>query len=154
MKCNAAGIALIKHYEGCALTSYPDSAGIWTIGYGHTAGVFALQTISQARADAFLAEDIVQAERAVSSLIDPSVVLNGNEFSALVSFTFNLGLSALRRSTLLKKVNNCDYSAVEEFEKWVLCQGKVLPGLLARRKAEAALFVTPEEVPACSSPTR
>lgn len=88
-----AGLALIKQFEGCRLIAYQCSAGVWTIGYGHTAGVYKGMKITQAQADAFLKQDIAKFEKYINN---PSYVpftdkLNQNQFDALVSFAFNLG---------------------------------------------------------------
>src|SRR6185295_17828064 len=85
---NQAGIELIESFEGLRLTSYQDSVGVWTIGYGHTRGVRSGQTITQQQAQAFLQQDLGVAEAAVNG---HNLTLTANQFAALVSFTFNLG---------------------------------------------------------------
>lgn len=140
MKISQNGINLIKQFEGCKLIAYKCPAGVWTIGYGHTKGVVRGQKISPERAEKFLKEDIEQFEKGVNRHV--SVPLNQNQFDALVSFTYNCGLGALQRSTLLKKLNAGDYAgAANEFPKWNKSNGKVLNGLVRRRAAERALFV-------------
>jgi lysozyme len=144
-KINAAGLALIKEFEGCCLTAYPDpgtGAQPWTIGYGHTNGVRPGETITQEQAEQYLQNDLVEFQVGVNNLVARD--LTPNQFAALVSFAYNLGLGALEGSTLLAYVNAGDFTAAQgEFEKWVFAGGKILPGLVRRRAAEAALFGTP-----------
>lgn len=134
-----AGIDLIKHFEGCRLQAYQDSVGVWTIGYGSTAGVHAGQTVTATGAETLLKRDLTTAERSVLRLI--TVPLTDGQFGALVSFVFNLGGGKLQASTLRRKVNRGE-SAAGEFSKWVYAGGVRLPGLIKRRAAEAALFLT------------
>lgn len=143
-KTGQAGIDLIKRFEGCRLKAYQDSVGVWTIGYGHTKGVKRGQVITQEQADAFLRDDLGDAEAGVERVV--KVPLTDNQFGALVSFTFNLGIGALSKSTLLRTLNGGDYSsASEQFKRWSRAGGKVLAGLVRRRLAEASLFLTPDE---------
>jgi len=144
---NQAGIDLIKHFEGFKPEAYLDPIGIPTIGYGHIEGVTRQdvsnrRTITEAQADQFLREDLAIAEAAVERLI--AVPLNANQFSALVSFTFNLGAGNLQASTLRRKLNAGDYGAVpSEMARWVRADGRILSGLVRRRGAEADLFMEP-----------
>lgn len=139
---NAAGLQLVKSFEGLRLQTYRDAVGVLTIGYGHTAGVKAGQTITEAQATKFLLADLADAESAVERFV--TVPLNDNQFAALVSLTFNIGTEAFRRSTLRKKLNARDYDAVPaQLARWVKGAGKTLPGLVRRRKAEADLWNTP-----------
>ncbi|WP_337013859.1 lysozyme [Pantoea sp. AS142] len=141
MKISASGLNLIKQFEGLRLQAYQCSARVWTIGYGHTAGVEPGDIITAEQADALLLEDVLEAERSVSRYI--SAPLTQHQFDALVSFTFNVGSGNLRTSTLLKKLNTGDYSgAAGEFLRWVNASGKKLPGLVRRREAEKTLFET------------
>ena len=145
-KINAAGLALIKSFEGCELTAYPDpgtGGDPWTIGYGHTGpDVQPGLTITQARADQLLKQDLQKFEQGVNGVIARS--LTSNQFSALVSFAYNVGLGALQSSTLLRLVNAGDFSgAAAQFGKWVNGASGPLPGLVRRRAAEAALFLNP-----------
>ena len=132
---------LIRHFEGCRLVAYQDSVGVWTIGYGHTGtDVRPGMQIGQAEAEGFLAVDAGTAGRAVERLV--KVPLRQCEFDALVSFTFNLGARALEGSTLLRLLNaGSRWAAADEFPKWILAGGKILPGLVTRRAAERALFL-------------
>jgi lysozyme len=136
---NAAGLALVRAYEGLWLEAYQDTSGIWTIGYGHTAGVKPGDCISREQAAQLLEVDLAEAERAVDALVQ--VPLTDNQFSALVSFVFNEGQAAFTRSTLLRKLNEGGHSLVPAYLKsWIFDDGKVLPGLVKRRAAEAALW--------------
>lgn len=140
MKCNAAGLHIIKNSEGCRLTAYRCPAGILTIGYGHTGpDVVEGMTISQQYADDLLARDVSRFEFAIRQAV--TAPLNENQFSALVSFAFNVkGWGA---STLLQKVNQADYAgAAAEFAKWCHAGSMVLAGLVTRREAERKLFLS------------
>lgn len=133
------GKELIKHFEGCKLKAYLCPAGIPTIGYGHTKGVFLDQTITQEQADKLLEEDFNDSEKWVQTLV--RVTLKLNQLEALTSFVFNVGPTNFKNSTLLKKLNLNDFTgAANEFDKWVFAAGKKLDGLIARRAAEKALF--------------
>ena len=139
MKISQAGIDLIKSFEGCSLTAYKCPAGVWTIGYGHTSGVRAGQKITQKQAEEFLKSDLTLYEKGVEKAV--RVKLNQNQFDALVSFSYNCGVGALRNSTLLKKLNAGDYKGSSaEFPRWNKANGRILAGLKRRRAAEKALF--------------
>jgi lysozyme len=143
---NAAGLNLIKNFEGCVLTAYPDpgtGGDPWTIGYGHTGpDVHKGVTWTQAQADAALVNDLQRFEQGVNDMISRN--LTPNQVAALVSFAYNVGLGALQGSTLLKDVNAGDFTAAAgEFGKWVNGGSGPLPGLVRRRGAERQLFETP-----------
>lgn len=140
MKINKEGLELIKKFEGLKLKSYRCPANILTIGYGHTKGVKENQEITEEEATKLLLEDISTFETGVKNLVTSKI--NENQFSALVSFSFNLGLGNLKSSTLLKKVNinPNDKSIKLEFVKWNKAGGKVLSGLTSRRKSESELY--------------
>jgi lysozyme len=139
MRISQEGVNLIKHFEGCRLEAYKCPAGVWTIGYGHTANVKEGDSIDQEAAEAFLIEDLESFEQAVTRLVE--VPLTQQQFDALVSWTFNLGVGNLAESTLLRKLNNYQYAEVpEQMMRWVRAGGQVLDGLVRRRAAEAALF--------------
>jgi spore coat assembly protein SafA len=139
MSLNQKGLDLIKGFEGLRLNAYQDSGGVWTIGYGHTGGVKPGDRITQAQAEQYLRQDTGSAQQAVRNAV--KVPLTQNQFDALVSFTYNLGAGALQKSTLLKKLNACDYAGAQaEFGKFVHAGGQVLQGLVRRRAEEAALF--------------
>ena len=142
MKISNKGKDLIKKYEGCKLEAYKCPAGIWTIGYGHTDGNVTSGTIiSQEQADKLFNQDIKKFEKGVGQMV--KVLVNQNQFDALVSFSFNLGLGALQNSTLLKKLNTKDYQgAANEFDRWVYGGGKKLEGLVRRRREEKELFLS------------
>lgn len=136
---SSGGIALIKHFEGCRLTAYQDSVGIWTIGYGHTQGVQQGQVWTQAQADSAVLKDLEEFEGYVNKYV--KVPLTQYQFDALVSWTFNLGPTNLRRSTLLRKLNQRLYGEVPaQIRRWNRAGGIVLAGLIRRRKAEALMF--------------
>lgn len=146
MQTSEKGIALIKEFEGCKLTAYRDSVGVWTIGYGWTQPVDgkpirAGMTIKQETAERLLKTGLVSYESDVSRLV--KVGLTQGQFDALVSFTYNLGARSLSTSTLLRKLNAGDYAgAADEFMRWNKAGGKVLNGLTRRREAERALFLS------------
>ena len=142
MNISAAGLDLIKKHEGLSLVSYQDGGGVWTVGFGHTgSNVYAGQHITQEQADAFLAADMIIAEKCVNNSV--RVDMTQNQFDALCSFTENLGCSALGRSTLLYRLNGSDdEGAAKEFLKWDHDNGKVVPGLLVRRTDEMNLFLS------------
>jgi lysozyme len=137
---NSDGLALIKRFEGLRLKAYKCPAGVWTIGYGHTGDVKPEHELKdEHQADIVLKSDLERYEECVERLAPG---LNDNQFSALVSFAFNLGETALARSTLLKHVLAQRFEqAGAQFLKWHYAAGKVLPGLVKRRAAERELFL-------------
>ena len=141
MQVTPTGLELIKRFEGFSATPYRCPAGYLTIGFGHVMQPgedFSL--ISQEEAEALLARDARDAEDAVCRFIEAP--LSEGQFDALVSFTFNLGAGALQRSTLRRKLKRHEYLAASaEFPRWVYAGGRILPGLVARRQAEKALFL-------------
>ena len=142
MRISDDGIELIKEYEGLALKAYKCPAGIWTIGYGHTGpDVREGQVIDEITAEAYLRKDLETAEKCVNACV--AVPITQGQFDALVSFAYNLGCGALRRSTLLRCLNaGDDEGAANEFPKWTRANGKVLQGLVRRRQAEQELFLS------------
>lgn len=140
MSLSQNGLDLIKGFEGLRLNAYQDSAGVWTIGYGHTGpDVRPGMSITQAQAEQLLRQDVARFEQAVRDNV--RVPLTQNQFDALVSFTYNVGEGALQDSTLLRKLNAGDYAGAQtEFGRWVYAGGERLEGLERRRAAEAALF--------------
>lgn len=149
MNVNAEGIALIKRWEGFKADAYLCPAGVWTIGYGHTKNVKPGDRVTEAEAEAFLREDLADAENTV--LREVHVPLSDGQFAALVSFVFNLGAGNFAKSTLLKKLNAGDYDAVPaELMKWdkARVNGRLvaLKGLTNRRAAEAGLWARGEHV--------
>ena len=151
MKTSDKGIDFIKRHEALRLNAYLDAAGVWTIGYGHTGGVNSGDVISEKQAEEFLRADLSTAERALNRT---RLQLNQNQFDALVSFIFNVGVgrakshpkgaSGFLGSTLLIKARHDvnDPTIRKEFERWVYAGGKILKGLVRRRKEEADLYFT------------
>lgn len=147
---NEAGLALIKSFEGCLLYAYDDAndkriepgdavIGTLTIGWGHTKGVYAGQTITQEQADALLASDLVYFEDEVQELT--AINLSPNEFAALVSWDFNTG--GLLDSPGMDLINKREFTAAwdDHFCLWNKDgAGNVLDDLVRRRAAEKALF--------------
>ena len=133
------GIELITSFEGLRLQAYRDIVNVVTIGYGHTKTAQMGQIITKEQAINLLKQDVAGFEVAINRLV--KVPLNQNQFDALVSLAFNIGSSALRDSTLLKKLNSGDYSAASaQFDVWNRAGGKVVSGLVRRRAAERQLF--------------
>ena len=139
MIINDAGRQIIMDAETLQLEAYRCPAGVWTVGYGHTGDVQPGDRVTEHQAEVILEFDLKRFEEGVTKLA-PRV--NANQFSALVSLAFNIGLGALAKSTLLKEANaGRVLNAANEFGKWVHGGGKVLPGLVKRRAAERALFL-------------
>jgi lysozyme len=144
MKISHEGLKVKKYFEQCKLEAYPDPGSKdghpWTIGWGHT-GKEVVKGLkwTQEKADSTLVSDSAEFSNGVSSLI--KVFVNQNQFDAIASLAYNIGLSALKSSTLLRKLNEKDYQgAMEEFPKWDKNDGKVMLGLRRRRTAEKLLF--------------
>jgi lysozyme len=145
MQISNKGIQLIKHHEGVRNKPYRDCVGLWTVGVGHLIGdgkslpeswnkLFTTEEV-----DALLKQDLVRFERGVQKLLP--VPLTQNQFDALISFSFNLGLGVLQRSTLRQNILRKDFKgAAEEFLKYVRAGGKIVKGLVTRRNDEKALF--------------
>jgi lysozyme len=144
MRLTREGVALIKRYEGFRGEAYRDAVGVWTIGYGHTAmagppEVKPGMTIDRAEAAAILDRDVEMFAQGVAKLIARPVT--EQQFSALVSFAYNVGLGNFRKSSVLSAVNAGELDVVpRRFQLWVKAGGRTLPGLVKRRAAEAALF--------------
>ncbi|MCP5364125.1 MAG: lysozyme [Hyphomicrobiales bacterium] len=139
------GLDLIKRFEGFSPTIYLCPAGYETIGYGHVVRDWERERfadgIDEDEAQHLLRHDVRVAERAVLRLIN--VPLTDGQFSSLVSFTFNLGSGSLQRSTLRRKVNREEHEFVPaEFRRWVWAGGRKLKGLIRRRDAESARYVS------------
>ena len=122
------------------------SSNVWTVGYGATVGSDGgpidpdMESISETKAEALLLRDLEISEGWISRLI--KTALTENQFSALVSFTFNVGAGALQRSTLRMKLNRSEYQgAADEFPKWKFANKRILAGLVRRRAAERSLFM-------------
>jgi len=131
---------IIKEFEGCKLRAYKCPAGVWTIGFGTTDGVYPDKLINLETAEVLLERDLKKFEEGVKKLV--KIPLTDNQLAALVSFAYNVGLKALEDSTLLRKLNMGDIGgAADELKRWNKAGGKVLAGLTRRRKAERALFL-------------
>lgn len=140
MNISEKGINLIKTFEGCNLKAYLCPANVWTIGYGHTKGIYKGMTITQEQAEKYFLDDIKPIETYLNSL---GVTLTQGQFDALVSFTFNLGLERLKHSTLLKCVKAKQFKAAsEQFAKWIYANNKISKGLINRRDKEKDLFLS------------
>ena len=153
MKLNENGLALLRAFEGFRAQSYRDVAGVWTIGYGHTGRAGPPEVTPQSRmtepeARALMKRQAETFAKAVRSMLTRE--LTDDQFSALVSFAFNVGTGAFARSSVLKAVNEGRLDAVPgRLKLWVKARGRVLPGLVRRRAAEAAMFAA---APAAAPP--
>lgn len=129
----------VKRWEGRELKAYQCSAGKWTIGYGHVNGVQEGDEISPAEAEQLLVEDLTAISDGLNRLVNVGVT--EGQYIALLSLAFNIGATALKKSTLLFHLNHKRYDeAAAEFDKWIYAGGKVSEGLKRRRKAERELF--------------
>lgn len=140
MKSSNILIKKIKEFEVLRLKSYKDSAGVWTIGYGHTRGVKSGQIITKKQAESLFRGDLLSSEEFVNNL---GLSLSQGQFDALVDFAYNLGTGSLSRSTLLKKIlTKAPTSEIQdEFKRWIYAGGKKLKGLVKRRAWEAQRWV-------------
>lgn len=144
MKTSKAGIDLIHSFESLRLKAYPDPGSKdgkpWTNGWGSTGSDIGPGTVwTKEKADQRFASDLSKFEQAVSLLV--KVPLTQNQFDALVSFTYNLGIGSLKSSTLLKLLNASDYNGAGlQLLRWDKNDGKVMAGLTRRRKAELKMF--------------
>lgn len=148
MRISEKGLAMIEKFEGCLLKASNKLDGVWTIGYGQTGRYYGKRvrrgmTTTKAEAHAWLRDHSIKTyEDAVTQAV--KVPLNQHQFDALVSFAYNVGVGALKQSTALRKLNAGDYAgAADALTMWTKCNGKVLAGLVRRRKEERALFLTP-----------
>jgi lysozyme len=159
VKVSAAAINMIKSHEGVRTKPYRCPALIWSVGVGHVIDPAHLavkyeerkslqipdgwdRTLTMGEVDAILAQDLGRFERGVARLC-PAAVGRQGIFDALVSFSFNVGLGNLQRSGLRMKTNRGDFEeAAEEFMKWTKAAGRVLPGLVKRRKDEQRLYLS------------
>lgn len=135
------GIENIKRFEGFSPVPYKDAQG-WSIGYGHFIKPGEnLTSVSEAQARLLLKQDAALASAAVKNSV--KVPLTQNQFDALVSLTYNIGITAFRNSTLLRKLNGGDYSgAAAQFARWNMSQGEFIAALDRRRTSERELFLT------------
>lgn len=144
MRLSRHGIAVAHYFESCKLTAYPDPGSKdgkpWTIGWGHTGPEVCKDLVwTQEQADSAFLVDAARFERDVTQLV--KVPLTQGQFDALVLFAYNVGIDALRKSTLLRKLNAGDHEgAALEFRRWNKNDGKPMRGLTRRRAAEECLF--------------
>ncbi|MGU6847527.1 lysozyme [Salmonella enterica subsp. enterica serovar Sandiego] len=146
MNISARGLAALKREEGCKLTAYPDSRGVWTIGTGHTGKVDGIavhkgMTITQDTADRLLRDDLSWVEHCITERV--TVPLNQNQYDALCSLIFNIGANAFTGSGVRRYLNAGNYTAAADaFLKWSRSGSN--PTLLApRRGRERAMFLSP-----------
>lgn len=142
---NDACVRLVQEFEGCKLEAYPDpgtGGEPFTVGWGSTGPDIGPGTVwTQEEADARFLDDLSKFADGVDRLV--RVPLTDNQFAALVSFAYNVGLGALAGSTLLRKLNAGDYQgAADQLPRWKKGGGRVLPGLVRRRAAERELFLS------------
>ena len=150
---NQATIDLVKEFEGLRTTAYKDSAGVWTIGYGTTGragvGIDPVEgmEITEAEAEYYLQKGLEKFSTEITGAITQPI--NENEFGAFVSLAYNIGSGAFKRSTALRKFNAGDkQGSANAMLMWNKAGGRVLNGLIRRREAERALFLTPVRVDA------
>lgn len=139
MRFTREALEKMKTFEGCKLKAYRDAVGITTIGYGRTRGVEMGMTITQEQADKDLEEFIELEEEALGRFLG-DVKLTDNQWDAIVSFAYNVGIGNFKRSTMAKKIlaNPANPTIYHEFGRWVKAGNKKLPGLVRRRAWEAA----------------
>jgi len=139
MQISKEGIDLVKKFEGCKLEAYQCAAGVWTLGYGSTHGVKQGDTCSQEEAENMLIDELKEYGNYVKELV--TVPLNQHQMDAMISWTFNLGPSNLKSSTLLMILNQAIYEEIPfQIKRWNKVNGVVNDGLIRRREAEALLF--------------
>lgn len=133
---------MIRQYEGFRARAYQDSVGVWTIGYGTTAGVHSGMVITQAQAETLMEMDVKHRAEMLASWIQ--VPVTDNQMSAMISLAYNIGMLGIHHSRLLADINAglSKQQCAKDFASWVHAGGHTLPGLVARRKAEAAIFVS------------
>lgn len=160
VKISKSCLEMLKHHEGVRTRPYRCPALLWTVGVGHVIDPAHIgvklderknlpippgwdRVLTMAEVDSILSEDLVRFERGVLRLCPQN--LTQGRFDALVSFSFNVGLGNLQRSTIRMKHNRGDFAgAAEAFMDWTKAGGKVLPGLVKRRKDEVSLYSTQE----------
>jgi len=146
MSVSNKGVDLICEFEGKRLVAYDDGVGVWTIGFGtikYPNGVRVKKgdTCTLEQAKEYMRHDLIEFEHTVNSSV--KVPLNQNQFDALVSLAYNIGSSAFKSSTLVKKLNTGDYQgAADQFNVWVNAGGKRMQGLANRRDKEKLLFLS------------
>ncbi|MCS3423883.1 lysozyme [Rahnella sp. BIGb0603] len=137
LKTSAAGLALIADFEGCRLSAYQCSAGVWTNGIGHTAGVKPQTHISERQAAVNLVEDVMRVEKGIARCM--AITMPQPVYDAVVSFAFNVGVTAACKSTLGFFINKGRWrDACEQLPRWVFVKGERVTGLERRRANELA----------------
>jgi lysozyme len=141
---NETTIDLIKRNEGCELTAYRDSVGVLTIGYGHTGpDVTEGLRITQQQAEALLRQDLEKFQDGIDDVVTGDA--SDNQFGAMVSLAFNIGLGHFKTSSVLRDHNAGDHqAAADAFLLWNKAGGQVLPGLDRRRHEERRLYLSPD----------
>ncbi len=145
MKITKEGLELIKRFEGFRGQAYRDPVGVWTIGYGHTSAAGAPlvtqgMVVTAAEAEEILRQDVAMFEDGVDAAVSRDI--SAAQFSALVSFAYNVGLGNFKKSSVLKAVNAGNFEAVpRRLHLWNKAGGRVLAGLIRRRAEEGAMFV-------------
>lgn len=139
MRASATLISHIKRFESCKLTAYQDTAGVWTIGYGHIKGVKKGDRITQYQAEQFLRDDLSEYERAAGKV---QRLTTQGRYDAVVDFMYNLGIGNFNKSTLKIYIESgrAVWEIQEQFLRWVNAGGRKLGGLVSRRIWEAARF--------------
>lgn len=139
MRASATLISHIKRFESCRLTAYQDTAGVWTVGYGHTKGVKKGDRITQYQAEQFLREDLSEFERAANKV---RRLTTQGRYDAVLDFMYNLGIGNFNKSTLKAYIESgrSVWEIQEQFLRWVNAGGRKLGGLVSRRIWEAARF--------------
>ena len=145
MHVSPSGVDLICNFEGLRLKAYDDGVGVWTIGFGTTKYPNGIRvkkgdTCTLDQAKAYMQNDLKSFEQTINNTV--KVPLNQNQFDALVSLAYNIGSTAFKNSTLVKRLNEGNYkAAANQFDVWVNAGGKRMQGLVNRRAAEKALFL-------------
>lgn len=145
MHVSPSGVDLICNFEGLRLKAYDDGVGVWTIGFGTTKYPNGIRvkkgdTCTLDQAKAYMQNDLKSFEQTVNNTV--KVLLNQNQFDALVSLAYNIGSTAFKNSTLVRQLNEGNYkAAANQFNVWVNAGGKRMQGLVNRRAAERALFL-------------
>ena len=130
----------VKQWEGRELKAYRCSAGVWTIGYGHTKGVKEGDTITASEADELLSKDLSERAQTLAPFVN--VPVTEGQFIALLSLAFNVGVTAVKKSSLLRLLNTGHtQEAADAFLDWTYAGGVVSKGLKARRERERSLFL-------------
>lgn len=139
MRASATLISHIKKFESCRLTAYQDTAGVWTVGYGHTKGVKKGDRITQYQAEQFLREDLSEFERAANKV---RRLTTQGRYDAVLDFMYNLGIGNFNKSTLKAYIESgrSVWEIQEQFIRWVNAGGRKIGGLVSRRIWEAARF--------------